>query len=95
MESCHDASGSPPRSLEEIDSSSQDLSSMLASASLSGRATMLENLVRQALLTGELNQQVYQAIQSINQRQDLTAAEIRILEIIQNALRSGDVRQTN
>ncbi len=67
---------------------------MLASASPTDRTAMLEDLVRQALSTGELGIQTSKVLQSLGQRQDLTAPEIRILEIIQDALSQGDVRQT-
>lgn len=94
MESRHNASGGTPETVEETNSSSQEFSSMLASASPTDRTAMLEDLVRQALSTGELGIQTSKVLQSLGQRQDLTAPEIRILEIIQDALSQGDVRQT-
>lgn len=68
---------------------------MLASASLNDRAAMLKDLVRHALSTGELSMQASEALRALGQRQDLTVPETRILEIMQDALCNGDVRQVD
>lgn len=66
---------------------------MLASPSLTQRAAMLEELVRQALAAGTLYGKTDQSIRGISQQQDLTAAEQRMLEILEDALSSGHVQR--
>jgi len=66
---------------------------MLALTSSTNRKTRLEQLTRQALATGILRETVFQAVDPIRGQHDLAPDEIRILEILYDALHKGDVRR--
>jgi hypothetical protein len=66
---------------------------MLAFTSSTNRKTRLEHLTRQALETGILRETVFQDIDPMRGQSDLTPDEVRILEILYDALHKGDVRR--
>lgn len=66
---------------------------MLASLSYPHRKVKLEGIIRQSLSTGILSHQASQTIQTIRSQPDLTRDEIRILEILQDSLQCGAVKQ--
>ncbi|NJL45493.1 MAG: hypothetical protein HC922_06635 [Leptolyngbyaceae cyanobacterium SM2_3_12] len=66
---------------------------MLAYPSLTDRTASLEAIVRQALLFEELTLQAEATVQCISQQPDLTSDEMRILEILQDAMAQGYVRR--
>jgi hypothetical protein len=66
---------------------------MLASATRTDRQTRLDQIIRQALASGILSGNSRQYIETISTQPDLTPAECRMLEILQDALNSGTIRQ--
>jgi hypothetical protein len=64
---------------------------MWASLSPADRVTHLDTLVRQALQSGELSEQVADAVYALGQRQDLSVDEQHLLRILNDAILQGDV----
>lgn len=66
---------------------------MLTYPSLTDRIASLEAIVRHALLFTELTPQAAATVQRISQQTDITSDEIRMLDILQDALAHGYVRR--
>jgi hypothetical protein len=66
---------------------------MLASTTRTDRHARLDQIIRQALASGMLNEEGSQYLETISTQKDLTPAECRMLEILQDALQSGAIQQ--
>ncbi|MFM7471513.1 MAG: hypothetical protein LVS60_19105 [Nodosilinea sp. LVE1205-7] len=66
---------------------------MLAYPSTFHRADSLEAIVRQALLFGELSTRAAETVQGISQQADISEDELRMVQILQDALGRGYVER--
>ncbi|MBU6230798.1 MAG: hypothetical protein KGQ93_14090 [Cyanobacteria bacterium REEB459] len=66
---------------------------MLVYPSIFHRANSLEAIVRQALLLGELSTRAAQTVEGISQEADISEDELRMVQILQDALGRGYVER--